>query len=79
MRAIPRLDLDAETAGRRPRLKEIKGIVPALTREIAGCAFAPRCEIKTGRCEAERPELADAGQTHHAACHEWQRAPEAVA
>src|SRR5229473_8022868 len=41
MRAIPQLDSDAEVAGRRPRLHEIPGMVPALTHPIVGCAFSP--------------------------------------
>ena len=32
MRAIPRLDVDAEEGGRRPRLQEIPGLVPRLTQ-----------------------------------------------
>ncbi len=79
MRAIPRLDLEAEASGRRPRLKEIGGLVPPLTREIPGCAFAPRCELATQRCTTERPPLTGTGGTHFAACHEWQRAPEVIA
>ncbi|MFM9942872.1 MAG: ABC transporter ATP-binding protein [Hyphomicrobiaceae bacterium] len=79
MRAIPRLDLEAEASGRRPRLKEIGGLVPPLTREIPGCAFAPRCELATQRCTSERPALTNTGGTHFAACHEWQRAPEVIA
>ena len=43
MRAIPRLDVEADAAGTRPRLQEIPGLVPLLTRPIVGCAFAPRC------------------------------------
>jgi peptide/nickel transport system ATP-binding protein len=76
MRAIPRLDSEAEAEGRRPRLQEIAGLVPSLANEIAGCAFAPRCELQTPRCRAERPQLSDAGGGHRAACHEWQRALE---
>ena len=73
MRAIPRLDEDAEAGGRRPRLKEIGGLVPSLAREIAGCAFAPRCELATERCGVDRPGFDDAGAGHRAACHEWRR------
>ena len=76
MRAIPRLDLEAEVAGRRPRLKEIAGLVPALNREIPGCAFAPRCSMATARCTAERPPLIEAVSGHSVACFEWQRAAE---
>ena len=79
MRAIPRLDLDAEASGRRPRLKEIRGLVPPLTRAIPGCAFAPRCELATDRCRVERPPLVDTGDLHRVACHEWQLAPEVIA
>ena len=43
MRAIPRLDVEADAAGTRPRLQEIPGLVPILTRPIVGCAFAARC------------------------------------
>jgi peptide/nickel transport system ATP-binding protein len=79
MRAIPRLDVAAEAAGRRPKLEEIKGLVPPLTAEIVGCAFAPRCPLATERCRRERPAFEDTGQAHLVACHEWQRIPEATA
>ncbi|MBX3499098.1 MAG: ABC transporter ATP-binding protein [Alphaproteobacteria bacterium] len=73
MRAIPRLDIDAETAGRRPRLKEIPGMVPRLDRPIQGCAFAPRCDFATERCRVEAPPLEDHGKGHLAACWEVAR------
>ena len=79
MRAIPRLDLEAEVAGRRPRLAEITGLVPSLTHEIPGCAFAPRCGLATEHCRIERPPLIDAGGGHHVACFEWARTPEVIA
>jgi peptide/nickel transport system ATP-binding protein len=72
MRARPRLDMDAEEAGRRPRLQEIAGIVPALNRPIPGCAFAPRCSFATDRCRSEKPELAAHGD-HLVACFETDR------
>ena len=78
MRAIPRLDVAAEASGKRVKLEEIKGLVPPLTREIVGCAFAPRCRLATDRCRTERPEFVDAGNAHLVACHEWQRVPEAA-
>ena len=34
MRAIPRLDVEADAAGTRPRLQEIPGLVPRLTQPI---------------------------------------------
>jgi peptide/nickel transport system ATP-binding protein len=79
MRAIPRLDVDAEIAGLRPRLEEIPGIVPALTRPIIGCAFAPRCPFATERCRAECPALTAVGGGHEVACWEVERVLESAA
>jgi len=73
MRAIPRLDIEADAAGTRPRLQEIPGLVPILTRPIIGCAFAPRCGFATDRCRAEPPPLVDAGAGHTVACWEVER------
>ena len=70
MRAIPRLDIDAEEGGTRPRLQEIPGLVPRLTQPIVGCAFAARCELATDRCRAEAPPVVDAGGGHTVACWE---------
>jgi peptide/nickel transport system ATP-binding protein len=67
MRAIPRLDVDA------PRLQEIPGMVPQLTRPIVGCAFAARCPLATARCRAEPPPVVDKGGGHTVAC--WEVAP----
>jgi peptide/nickel transport system ATP-binding protein len=79
MRAIPHLDVDAEVAGRRPRLHEITGIVPPLTRPIPGCAFAPRCGFAVERCWVERPPLEPWAPDHTAACWEVPRVLEAAA
>jgi peptide/nickel transport system ATP-binding protein len=79
MRAIPRLDLDAEEAGRRARLDEIPGIVPVLTQAIPGCAFASRCAFATDRCRVEPPPLFDQGAGHVAACWHTDRVLEAAA
>ena len=73
MRAIPRLDVEADAAGTRPRLQEIPGLVPLLTRPIVGCAFAARCDLATDRCRAETPPFVDAGGGHIVAC--WEAAP----
>jgi peptide/nickel transport system ATP-binding protein len=70
MAAIPRLDIDAETGGRRPRLQEIPGLVPRLTQPIVGCAFAARCELATDRCRTTAPPVVDAGGGHTVACWE---------
>jgi len=69
MRAIPRLDLDAEEAGRRARLDEIPGIVPVLTQAIPGCAFASRCAFATDRCRVEPPPLFEQGGGAFGAAH----------
>jgi peptide/nickel transport system ATP-binding protein len=79
MRAVPRLDIEAEISGRRPRLQEIPGIVPALNRPIAGCAFAPRCAFATDRCRAEPPPLVQSSPGHAVACWETARVLEAAA
>ena len=73
MQAIPRLDIEADAAGTRPRLQEIPGLVPILTRPIVGCAFAPRCGFATDRCRTEPPPLVDAGAGHTVACWEVER------
>jgi peptide/nickel transport system ATP-binding protein len=70
MRAIPRLDVEADAAGTRPRLQEIPGPVPVLTQPIVGCAFAARCELATERCRAAAPPFFDAGDGHIVACWE---------
>ena len=74
MRAIPRLDIEADAAGTRPRLQEIPGLVPILTRPIIGCAFAPRCGFAMDRCRIEPPPIIDAGAGHTVACWEVERA-----
>ena len=73
MRAIPRLDIEADAAGTHPRLQEIPGLVPILTQPITGCAFAPRCGFATDRCRGEGPPLVDAGAGHLVACWEIDR------
>ncbi len=73
MRAIPRLDVEADIAGKRPRLQEIPGLVPILTRPIIGCAFAARCPLATERCRTEVPPFVDAGGGHTVACWEVTR------
>jgi peptide/nickel transport system ATP-binding protein len=73
MAAIPRLDVDAESGGRRPRLQEIPGLVPRLTQPIVGCAFASRCGLATDRCRTAAPPVVDAGGGHTVAC--WEARP----
>jgi len=70
MQAIPRLDVDADANGERPRLQEIPGLVPLLTRPIVGCAFAARCSLATDHCRSAAPPFVDAGAGHGVACWE---------
>ena len=52
----------------RKRLQEIRGVVPSLREEIAGCIFAPRCPHATDRCVAEYPPLEEKSGGHWVAC-----------
>jgi peptide/nickel transport system ATP-binding protein len=67
MAAIPRLDSD------QARLQEIPGMVPLLTRPIAGCAFAERCASAADRCRAAPPPAVDVGGNHRVVC--WEVTP----
>jgi oligopeptide transport system ATP-binding protein len=55
LQSIPRLDAQG-----RGELVPIQGQPPDLSREIAGCPFAPRCFNVTDRCLTEMPPLEDA-------------------
>jgi peptide/nickel transport system ATP-binding protein len=79
LRALPRLDEDESAGGGRPKLAEIPGLVPDLSRPIAGCAFAPRCSFVVDRCRAEAPRLVEAGASRSVACWEATRVAEAAA
>ena len=54
--SVPRLDQPRGT-----RLHPIKGSVTDTIPWTSGCAFAPRCGNRVGRCTAETPELAQDG------------------
>ncbi len=79
LRALPRADDDGDAGGVRPKLAEIPGIVPDLSRPIAGCAFAPRCNFVVDRCRTTAPRLVEAGNSHLVSCWEAQRVAEAAA
>ena len=78
LRALPRADDDGDAGSARAKLAEIPGIVPDLSRPIAGCAFAPRCGFVVDRCRAEAPGLVEAGNSHPVACWEAHRVAEAA-
>ena len=63
LRLVPRFDHRVHG-----RLRPIEGQPPALTDEIVGCPFAPRCELVEDRCRSERPELVRLGPEHLSAC-----------
>jgi peptide/nickel transport system ATP-binding protein len=72
MNSVPKLG--STLTGEAQRLTEIAGLVPALNKEIVGCAFAPRCGLATERCRRESPILEEKERGRWAACHEWQKA-----
>jgi oligopeptide/dipeptide ABC transporter ATP-binding protein len=53
----------------RVRLKTIPGSVPRLENLPPGCTFAPRCDIKTARCETD-PDLIEVAPGHLVRCWE---------
>ena len=65
--SMPRLK---ERNGEHKRLAEIPGVVPALTRRIEGCIFAPRCAEAVAQCRTHYPPLEEKSEGHRAAC--WQ-------
>jgi peptide/nickel transport system ATP-binding protein len=52
----------------RPRLPEIKGMVPRLWALPVGCKFATRCPAVQERCRAEEPALVQLGASQ-VRCH----------
>ena len=49
-------------------LYTIPGMPPDLSKPVAGCSFAPRCEAATDLCRAADPRLADFAPGHATAC-----------
>ena len=74
--SMPRLK---DRAGERKRLAEISGVVPALTKRIDGCIFAPRCTHAVAHCRAHYPPLEEKSERHWAACWESARIAEHAA
>ena len=66
--SIPQLDAAALAAAERPRLTEIKGMVPSLARLPQGCTFAPRCGFATDQCRTLYPPLEMHRPDHWIAC-----------
>ena len=69
--SIPRLAvMSGRAADDAVRLKEIPGMVPALSNLPPGCAFAPRCAFADARCCAKFPPWEELRPNHWVAC--WQ-------
>ncbi len=67
--SIPRLGLLSGRASDEPeRLREIPGMVPALTDLPPGCRFAPRCAYADALSRAEYPPYEEKRPGHWAAC-----------
>ena len=66
LNSVPRLDLP-----RTERLVPIPKQPPDLSRLDDGCAFRPRCNFVTEKCEHAIPPLEQVGEDHQAAC--WER------
>jgi oligopeptide transport system ATP-binding protein len=46
----------------------IPGLPPDVSKPVAGCAFAPRCEFAAARCRADDPPLLEIKPGHAHAC-----------
>ncbi len=66
-------------SGESKRLAEIPGVVPALTKRIEGCIFAPRCSEARPHCRKAYPPLEEKTAGHRAACWESARIAEHAA
>jgi peptide/nickel transport system ATP-binding protein len=71
--SIPNIEVAAHTSNRRPRLNEIKGMVPSLADLPQGCTFAPRCSFATDQCRAAYPPLLQYRPGHWIACWHAER------
>lgn len=50
-------------------LYTIEGLPPDVSKPMAGCSFAPRCEFANEGCTADRkPELQDINENHRQSC-----------
>jgi peptide/nickel transport system ATP-binding protein len=71
LRSVPSYHAAGEIApaGEKPRLREIKGMVPALHELPVGCKFTDRCPAADELCERTEPELVQIGRSlvrcHH--------------
>jgi peptide/nickel transport system ATP-binding protein len=66
--SIPRLALLSGRRAGAERLKEIPGMVPALSNLPPGCTFAPRCAFADERCRSQFPPYEQTRPAHWVAC-----------
>jgi oligopeptide/dipeptide ABC transporter ATP-binding protein len=66
--SIPNVEVAAHIRNRRPRLSEIKGMVPSLADLPRGCAFAPRCGLASDQCREAYPPLMQYRPGHWVSC-----------
>ncbi len=71
--SLPKLDDAAYADTRRPRLNEIKGMVPSLANLPQGCTFAPRCGFASDECRAAYPPVVQHRPGHWVACWHAER------
>ncbi len=57
LRSVPSFEAAGAERGHHGRLREIPGMVPALTALPAGCKFQERCPAVAPRCRESEPEL----------------------
>jgi oligopeptide/dipeptide ABC transporter ATP-binding protein len=70
LKSVPRLD-----AARKERLEPISGSPLSMTKDIEGCAFAPRCIYATDESRTKTPELRRIdSDDHYVAC--WNPVPD---
>ncbi|AVG43188.1 Dipeptide transport ATP-binding protein DppD [Achromobacter insolitus] len=69
----------AEGQDHTARLAELPGIVPVMTPQSRGCAFAARCPEAQPRCAEQAPSAADAGNRHRVWCWAREAAPASAA
>lgn len=61
-KSLPHLDVDTD------RLEPIPGLMPDPTNLPPGCAFCPRCPVRSSVCESERPGSAEVSPGHVVSC-----------
>jgi oligopeptide/dipeptide ABC transporter ATP-binding protein len=70
LKSVPRLD-----AARKEKLEPISGTPLSMTKDIEGCAFAPRCIYATDESRTKTPELRRIdSDDHYVAC--WNPVPD---